>query len=1318
MPPTVSTPVAIGTASHVGAPAEPAPAPASSEFTLAAESEPLNIPLIAVPTVGPVAKAPPVERAAPINAAPPPLASVRAEEIPQGALTRSAPPSNVPGPHFGTLSHAIEAQDPPWATPITDATLNLDDAPVSAGAFSITGTIDISRVFDPAHLPPGASAAPVPTRQGAPVGAHDLDDLSSANDATLSPASTGEDAFLPQTDDAPFVGADSMPGSSTEFASADDEVVAPAPSVPQPGAPTNVPDWASLPEPDGAPLVQSTDLVAAAAEPGLVAAAKAEAAAAVAWSAGQSAESGEIVAAVPEGAWEAAPVAEAPPSVGATPVAEVGAVEAALALNVTPVEDLPASPVAEVAPAWDVAPIAEATPSPVAEAGPAWDVTPVAEAAPAPVAEAAAAWDVTPVAEAAPVPVAEAAPAWDVAPVAEVAPAPVAEAAPAWDVAPIAEVAPAPVAEAAPAWDVAPVAEVALAPVAEAAPSWDVAPVAEAAPVPVAEVAPAWDVAPITEAAPVPVAEVAPAWDVAPVAEAAPVPVAEVAPARDVAPISEAAPVPVAEAAPAWDVAPVAEVAPAPVAEAAPAWDVAPIAEVAPAPVAEAAPAWDVAPVAEVVPAPLAEAAPAWDVAPIAEVAPAPVAEVAAVWDAAPVAEVAPAPVAEAAPAWDAAPVAEAAAAWDVTPVAEVAPVPVAEVAAAWDVTPVAEVAPAPVAEAAPAWDVAPVAVATPVEAPPAWDAAPIAEAPAVEAAQAWNAAPVAVATPVEAPPAWNVAPVAEAEPSWEVDAAVDEPAAAAAPPTVVFASNWDATPTEAPVAPPEPSWDVTTETPPPAAASPTVIFASNWEAPAPDAPVEPAAPAWDAGPVAEAYPSRSTDQVPALQREPAWDVPAPTQQVPAFVPPADDFFSSPAVVAAPLPPSYESEPVTSPSQDLFATGVVDFGAPEELPAAPAMDPVWSAPPDPVRAFTPVPQRTQLYAQPSPPQPPPPQEARLELASAADFVAPTQPQRGLEVAPADADGAFEVETGSLSELQGYGAQSATPGAYEASPIAQTTAADFLAEVEAPVLEGSVVAEEEGDVIQGIVVEEEPAPASWAAAPLPPPPQVPVQPQWEPPAGAPPSAMRVTRSNAGPPLNTRVAIPIANPVAPPPPVAQAIRPVQAAPVAVSPFPPGVPQSSPTAFYGQPAQPVAPQKPHPFFPAQPAAPASAPATTELKVPGEWRVILHTMEGQVKRGTLRDAVLSADVVRIEVGPSSVDPVQRMRIKAIFFMLAPGARPPQPTGTKVRVTFKDGRQVAGFSSDHRNGGLGFFVVPADNRTNTERIFIYQHGVQSLVEG
>ncbi len=128
----------------------------------------------------------------------------------------------------------------------------------------------------------------------------------------------------------------------------------------------------------------------------------------------------------------------------------------------------------------------------------------------------------------------------------------------------------------------------------------------------------------------------------------------------------------------------------------------------------------------------------------------------------------------------------------------------------------------------------------------------------------------------------------------------------------------------------------------------------------------------------------------------------------------------------------------------------------------------------------------------------------------------------------------------------------------------------------------------------------------------------------------------------------------------------------------------------------------------------APFVSSDSVQILVSGEHRVILHTVEGQVKRGSIREANLGAETVVLE--GTSVENLPRARVKAIFFMLAPGARAPAGEGQKVRVTFKDGRQVAGFSRDQKNASLGFFVVPADNRTNTERIFIYRHAVQNVV--
>jgi hypothetical protein len=126
-----------------------------------------------------------------------------------------------------------------------------------------------------------------------------------------------------------------------------------------------------------------------------------------------------------------------------------------------------------------------------------------------------------------------------------------------------------------------------------------------------------------------------------------------------------------------------------------------------------------------------------------------------------------------------------------------------------------------------------------------------------------------------------------------------------------------------------------------------------------------------------------------------------------------------------------------------------------------------------------------------------------------------------------------------------------------------------------------------------------------------------------------------------------------------------------------------------------------------------PPPAPSVT---IQGSHRVVLHTVDGQVKRGLLVDALLDAQELPLQPqGPGVPEAISTDFIKAIFFMLAPGEKAPVPEGKKVRVTFRDGRQVAGFSPDYQDGTVGFFMIPADTRTNTGRIWVYQAAVKQV---
>jgi len=284
---------------------------------------------------------------------------------------------------------------------------------------------------------------------------------------------------------------------------------------------------------------------------------------------------------------------------------------------------------------------------------------------------------------------------------------------------------------------------------------------------------------------------------------------------------------------------------------------------------------------------------------------------------------------------------------------------------------------------------------------------------------------------------------------------------------------------------------------------------------------------------------------------------------------------------------------------------------------------------------------------------------------------------------------FEVESGPAASLA-TGVVDSSASSVDDAPIELSTNADFLgADALTSTGEswqrsdaGIEVAEEpEGEIIQGIVVEEEPAAEQgWDAA-------IPA-----------PAPVRG--------LDTRVAVPVPAAPAPRPPPVAAVAPQQRAPAIqpVAPVMAPVVQPPPRTIADQ------------LFDRSGSVRGGG---SPVVIRGDHRVILHTMEGQVKRGALKDPDLGAENLSLEGTAGGVESIALGRVKAIFFMLAPGARSPAGDGQKVRVTFKDGRQVAGFSRDHQQGGPGFFVVPADNRTNTERIYIYRHGVQTVgIEG
>ena len=129
-----------------------------------------------------------------------------------------------------------------------------------------------------------------------------------------------------------------------------------------------------------------------------------------------------------------------------------------------------------------------------------------------------------------------------------------------------------------------------------------------------------------------------------------------------------------------------------------------------------------------------------------------------------------------------------------------------------------------------------------------------------------------------------------------------------------------------------------------------------------------------------------------------------------------------------------------------------------------------------------------------------------------------------------------------------------------------------------------------------------------------------------------------------------------------------------------------------------------------------PAEAPPGQPSFLAGEPRVVVHTLAGRVKRGTLRAPDLAKPELRLspQVGGAE-ERIALSDVKAVFFMLTPGEQPPEFPGGRVRVTLSDGRLLDGFRESDGPGG-GLFLVPLDAaRTNTRSIFVCGDAIQAI---
>jgi hypothetical protein len=127
---------------------------------------------------------------------------------------------------------------------------------------------------------------------------------------------------------------------------------------------------------------------------------------------------------------------------------------------------------------------------------------------------------------------------------------------------------------------------------------------------------------------------------------------------------------------------------------------------------------------------------------------------------------------------------------------------------------------------------------------------------------------------------------------------------------------------------------------------------------------------------------------------------------------------------------------------------------------------------------------------------------------------------------------------------------------------------------------------------------------------------------------------------------------------------------------------------------------------------------------------KVVVRFADGRILNGFTNDFTPAKDhfhLAQADAPPGSkqVD-VQTKDLKALFFVKEFAGDPQHERskdfdpshplgGRKIRVLFKDGETMVGTTQGYQPGRPGFFLVPADPKSNNERCYVVSGATQEI---
>lgn len=121
---------------------------------------------------------------------------------------------------------------------------------------------------------------------------------------------------------------------------------------------------------------------------------------------------------------------------------------------------------------------------------------------------------------------------------------------------------------------------------------------------------------------------------------------------------------------------------------------------------------------------------------------------------------------------------------------------------------------------------------------------------------------------------------------------------------------------------------------------------------------------------------------------------------------------------------------------------------------------------------------------------------------------------------------------------------------------------------------------------------------------------------------------------------------------------------------------------------------------------------------------KVVIQFKDKSIKKGSTGDFLPNKKNFHLELSDSETVEIIMDDLKAVFFVrdhLGDSGYKEEYTdnipggGRKIKVEFSDGETLIGYSQGYSPNRPGFFLTPADTKSNNERIFVLKSATKSV---